>query len=75
MAEHIDYQKETDFRTWWFNHTGGSATEGLTVRDYFAAKVMQAALSKIEAGAEFEGDDVAKHAYSMADDMMKERAK
>lgn len=73
--KHIDYEKENELRVWWLNKSGGSAHDGLTVRDYFAAKVMQSALRSIGAGVEFEGDAMAKFAYSMADDMMKERAK
>ena len=48
---------------------GGAYVEGgMTLRDYFAAKAMQGIL--------FEGldpEDTAKHAYAMADAMMKER--
>jgi hypothetical protein len=50
--------------------SGGHAAafQGMTLRDYFAAKAMQGIL--------FEGldpEDTAKHAYAMADAMMKAR--
>jgi hypothetical protein len=46
---------------------------GMTLRDYFAAKAMQAAFdSPIEATAEGK-DYIAMHAYKMADAMLKAR--
>lgn len=71
MAEHIDYQKEAEFRTWWFNHTGGSAAEGLTVRDYFAAKVINTMIDKYDESP----SRLAAEAYKWADAMLKERMK
>jgi hypothetical protein len=46
---------------------------GLSMRDYFAAKAMQAEYSQISQYNQFE--DCAKHAYIMADAMLKERNK
>lgn len=71
MPQHIDYEKEAEFRVWWLNKTGGSAAEGLTVRDYFAAKAMQALIEKFDESPAESADE----AYDWADAMMKERAK
>ena len=81
MSKHIDYDEEAKYRVWWLNNTGGSAHDGLTVRDYFAAKAMQGGLHAdvIEClqDESLEGyfEAYAKFAYSIADAMMKERAK
>jgi hypothetical protein len=48
---------------------GEVAQQGMTLRDYFAAKAMQAKLSYGDAGY----DDVAKRAYKYADAMMEAR--
>lgn len=69
--KHIDYEKENELRVWWLNKSGGSAHDGLTVRDYFAARAMESFLHK--RGGTFE--QIANDAYQMADAMMKERAK
>jgi hypothetical protein len=45
--------------------------DGLQLRDYFAAKAMQAFLTKAAASDEV----VSKAAYEVADEMMKARAK
>ena len=65
------------------NNTGGAAFPyaavhgcngeyGMTLRDYFAAKAMQAVLTnhKLE---DCDDDVVAKHCYQMADFMLKAR--
>ncbi|SUC17330.1 Uncharacterised protein [Proteus vulgaris] len=44
---------------------------GMTLRDYFAAKYMQAAKSNPNCGYDF--DDLAHDAYQMADAMLKAR--
>ena len=49
----------------------GAGTEGMTLRDYFAAKAMQAILSNPEYGDE--DDSLAGAAYYVADAMMKAR--
>ena len=74
MPQHIDYDKENERRVWWLNKTGGSAAEGLTVRDYFAAKAMQVYLTATM-GQLVDATNVAENAYLIADAMMKERAK
>lgn len=45
-----------------------SPTNGMTLRDYFAAKAMQALNYKYS-----NGDDVARHAYILADALLKAR--
>ena len=42
---------------------------GMTLRDYFAAKAMQSLAS------EMPDSDVARHAYELADAMLRERSK
>jgi hypothetical protein len=51
------------------------AQEGMGLRDYFAAKAMQAFLSSWIIRNDYPETDliVAKHAYAMADEMMKAR--
>ena len=69
MPQHIDYDKENEYRTWWLNNTGGTAAQGLTVRDYFAAKAMQALIEKFDESPAESADE----AYDWADAMMKAR--
>ena len=61
------------------NHTirtGGAASGGLTVRDYFAAKVLAAIADNYEHEPEPEfWGGVAEVAYAAADAMMEERGK
>ena len=59
------------------NHTirtGGAASGGLTVRDYFAAKAMQALVGE---GYAYNDDeywpDISRCSYAMADAMLRER--
>jgi hypothetical protein len=49
--------------------------EGMTLRDYFAAKAMQVLIAKMmnEEGWDFIQEDVAMGSYQMADAMLKER--
>ena len=47
--------------------------EGMTLRDYFAAKAMQGLLIGIESGKEHQAALIPKIAYDMADVMLKER--
>lgn len=49
-----------------------SAEGGLTIRDYFAAKAMQALIQAAGDNASARAD-VAEHAYGFADDMLAER--
>lgn len=48
---------------------------GLTIRDYFAAKAMQAHYTAMvaEDGCDFTDSDIAKWSYKAADAMLKER--
>ena len=46
--------------------------QGMTLRDYFAAKAMQGLLSTVK-DEEWQYDEVAAVAYEMADAMMRER--
>ena len=67
--KHIDYDLEAKLRTWWLNSTGGAAKDGITVRDYFAAKAMQALIEKFDESPAESADE----AYDWADAMMKAR--
>ena len=69
MPQHIDYEEEAKYRTWWLNNTGGAARDNLTVRDYFAAKAMQALIEKFDESPAESADE----AYDWADAMMKAR--
>ena len=71
--KHIDYDKEAKLRVWHLNKTGGAAADGLTVRDYFAAKVMAAFVTKEVVSGN--AQEFANTAYYVADAMMKEREK
>lgn len=73
MPQHIDYDKENEYRVWWLNNTGGTAAQGLTVRDYFAAKIMSAFAAKEVVSSNPEA--YAVRSYEIADAMMKERLK
>ena len=52
----------------WINCESTGAEEGMTLRDYFAAKAMQGLLQKYS----HEGD-VSRNAYKIADAMLKAR--
>ena len=75
MPQHIDYDKENKRRVWWLNKTGGSVAEGLTVRDYFAAKAVEGVCALMLKEIRYNHDLLAADAYALADAMMKERAK
>lgn len=47
--------------------------EGMTLRDYFAAKAMQAAISSKNCPESFDGSVVATASYAMADAMLRAR--
>lgn len=53
----------------YFGHTGWSQSTGMTLRDYFAAKAMQALLGYEESTLEND----AEVAYAVADAMLKAR--
>ena len=48
-------------------------TEGMTLRDYFAAKAMQALLSDTDWRLDMDIEDTAKAAYMTADAMLEAR--
>lgn len=48
--------------------------DGITTRDYFAAKAMQAILANPTCPKEVDGPDLGKQAYAMADIMLKARS-
>ena len=50
----------------------GTPQNGMTLRDYFAAKAMQGMLSE-NSGIRYPTDELAKFAYKVADAMMKAR--
>lgn len=47
--------------------------EGMTLRDYFAAKAMQGMLAACTGWSEAQQERLAKCSYAMADEMMKAR--
>lgn len=49
--------------------------EGMTLRDYFAAKAMQGAIGSTSDALDFGPEDGAAWAYRVADAMLLERAK
>ena len=51
----------------------GSPEEGMDLRDYFAAKAMQAILSRTDTPLNFDAITLSKPAYQVADSMMKAR--
>ncbi|VVE33722.1 hypothetical protein [Pandoraea commovens] len=54
--------------------TMGEVThEGMTLRDYFAAKAMAAIIAQPEGGLDYEEDTVAAAAFEMADAMLRAR--
>ena len=61
------------------NNTGGpafptgTAFQGMTLRDYFAAKAMQGYFERLRATQYVPHDQVAQDAYRMADAMLKAR--
>jgi hypothetical protein len=57
-------------------HGLNSGASGLTIRDYLAAKAMQALISAsgVNGSVDYEDGRVAKNAYLMADAMLVERA-
>jgi hypothetical protein len=55
----------------YFGHTGWSQSEGMTLRDYFAAKAMQGMLS--EPSLRATPEEFATESYNVADAMLKAR--
>jgi hypothetical protein len=58
----------------YINQRGKQNPEGMTLRDYFAAKAMQGLLvATVTPITVWSQDDVAETAYNMADSMLKAR--
>lgn len=53
----------------------GQPFEGMTLRDYFAAKAMQGMIARTSWGIEDDAGDIAGEAYGYADAMLAEREK
>ena len=68
MATHIDYDEEAKKRVWFLESTGGLVSDGLTVRDYFAAKALELSSYSVESV-----EAKAMRAYRLADAMMEVR--
>lgn len=51
------------------------ASSGMTLRDYFAAKVVQACIQKDPPTEPIYAKKIAEYSYAMADHMLAERAK
>ena len=49
--------------------------QGMDLRDYFAAKAMQADITGMRGGEDMGYESIAERAYEMADEMMKARVK
>ena len=77
----VDFDKYHTERVEHFTSTGGSAANGLTIRDYFAARAMQEIVRSMYDEGLYIGDRPnyplvrlgAVSAYKMADEMMKAR--
>ncbi len=52
---------------------GSAVAEGMTLRDYFAAKAMQAVITDPHHDVQCGYDGIAQYAYSIADAMLKAR--
>ena len=66
--------KETGGPAFPVHYGGGRNFEGMTLRDYFAAKAMQGCIGDATRPPAYTYADKAKYAYEMADAMMKARA-
>ena len=51
----------------------GDPNQGMTLRDYFAAKAMQALFASLEAGKEHQVASIPDAAYAVADAMLRAR--
>ena len=70
MSTSINYDEEAKGRYDWVEKTGGVAANGLTIRDYFAAKALGALVSTVSYK---EWGGIADAAYALADSMIKKR--
>lgn len=69
----VDYNKLHALRIKDLEETGGSARDGLTVRDYFAAKAIEGICTAMLTKVRYNYDLLAADAYAMADAMLKAR--
>ena len=58
---------------WDYINSSRAAANGMTLRDYFAAKAMQGVISATPAQIEIDEPHLAKWSYKMADAMMEAR--
>ena len=64
----------SQFQPYVFPSDASRMTRGMTLRDYFAAAVLPAVYEELNnAEGIFKRNDIAKHAYLMADAMLKAR--
>ena len=59
----------------YFGHTGWSQGNGMTLRDYFAAKAIEGATVSAASNVRFNHALIAEEAYLLADAMLKAREK
>ena len=59
----------------YFGHTGWSQGNGMTLRDYFAAKAIEGATVSAASNVRFNHALIAEEAYLLANAMLKEREK
>lgn len=71
----VDFDKDRDANLSAFERTGGAAANGVTVRDYFAARVAVQMFSECvnDLNCDWDYGSIAESAYRFADAMMKER--
>ena len=75
-AAKLDTAPEGVDRDSFYAQARAEAISGMSLRDYFAAKAMQAQLTAFWAGETHHGwphDEIAKEAYNIADAMLKVR--
>ena len=58
-----------------FSEVGEVRFEGMTIRDYFAAKAMQGMLAKVELKDFSDAEYIVNNAFWIADNMLKERSR
>jgi hypothetical protein len=70
-----DFNKPTNPQAFpYFGHTGWSHGEGMTLRDYMAAKTLQGMFANPNYSInEWSKRDIAIQSYAMADEMLKAR--
>ena len=72
----VDFDVGREARLSAFERTGGAAANGVTVRDYFAARIASVMYEEVldpAAIGDWDFYSIASSAYAFADAMMKER--